>query len=101
MTALADLVRPPEPIVVVDDLGIYDGRVFPGPIPWTSIRAIRRVGTRLHLTVEGFGRQVGFFAWLFRRSQGAVTISLHGLTCALHDVDEAIERGLGHKGRPA
>jgi len=34
LIAFADLVRPREPVVVVDSFGILDRRIAPGIIPW-------------------------------------------------------------------
>lgn len=94
LIAFADLVRPREPVVVVDSFGVLDRRMGPGIIPWSAIRHARRAGSRLALEIDGLEPPQGPLARLLRGSRGAVTISLRGLTCGGHDIEAAIRRGL-------
>lgn len=103
LIAFADLVRPREPVVVIDAYGVLDTRIAPCIIPWAAIRRARRGRYGLALDVD----PVDDFApppsslparWL-RRPRGAITISSRGLACAGSDLVKAVERGLqAHAG---
>jgi hypothetical protein len=96
LLAFAAVVRPREPVLVVDAFGIFDRRVAPTTIPWTSIRKAYRVGHHLTLDVDGWDG-AGSDDVPRRRLRRAVIISTRGLTCTASDIEIAIRRGLDTK----
>lgn len=101
LIAFADLVRPREPVVVVDAFGILDRRVTACIIPWSAIREARRQGRHVALDVEKseafLPAPSGLYARFLRGSRGAITISPRGLACAADEIEAAVNHGLRYK----